>query len=158
MNTRKGKIIFDASITSFEDIKAVNNNVSCVLITKTGEIKCVALIKNFHFKLSLLEEHFNTNYMESDNYPKATLNGFIQGFNINIIGSVPKKFDLRGKLEIRGRTKEIHTDIFLRKMDDRLEIVSEFTINTDDFDIEIPTIISSKISKTVTLQTEFVVK
>lgn len=158
MNTRKGKIVFEASVPSFEEIRATNENVSCVLFTKTGELKCVVLIKNFHFKLSLMEEHFNMHYMESNDYPKATLTGTILGFNSIIVGSVPKKFELRGELEIHGKTKEIHTAIFLRKMEDRLEIVSEFTINTDDFDIEIPAIINSKISKTVTLQTEFVVK
>ena len=158
MNTRKGKIVFEASIPSFEEIRATNENVSCVLLTKTGELSSVALIKNFRFKLSLMEEHFNTNYMESNDYPKATFKGYIQGFNLNIIGTSSKKFELNGELEIRGKTKPIHTDAFLRKIEDCLEIIAEFKINTDDFDIVIPEIINSKISKTVTVYTEFLVK
>ena len=158
MNTRKGKIVFEASVPSFEEIRATNENVSCVVLTQTGVINCVALIKNFQFKLPLMEEHFNTNYIESNDYPKANFRGYIQGFNINIIGSAPKKFELNGELTIRGKTKAIHTEAFLRKIEDRLEIIAEFTINTDDFDITIPEIITSKISKTVTIKTEFLVK
>jgi len=158
MNTRRGKIVFEASVPTFEEIRAINENVSCVLIPKTGEFNCLALIKNFHFRLSLMEEHFNKNYLESDDYPKATFKGIIEGFNINIIGTSHKEFILKGKLEIHGKSKEINTKVLLRKIDDRLEIISEFVINTDDFDIEIPTIVSSKISKEVTILSEFVVK
>lgn len=158
MSTKKGEIIFEASVPSFEEVTSKNNDVSCILDTKTGEIYCLALIKNFHFKLALMQEHFNTNYMESSDYPKATFKGIIQGFNINIIGTNPKEFKLKGNLIIHGKTKQIKTNAILRKRDEGLEIISEFIVNTEDFDIEVPSIVSIKIAKAVTIKTEFLVK
>lgn len=64
---------FEASIPSFEEVKANNKNSGCVLNTKTGEIVGLLLMKNFKFKLALMEEHFNENYMESDKYQKEFL-------------------------------------------------------------------------------------
>ena len=63
MTTQNGKIIFEASVPTFEDVNAINNDASCVLITSSGKFSCYALIKNFQFKLSLMQHHFNKNYM-----------------------------------------------------------------------------------------------
>lgn len=156
--TRTGKIIFEASVPAFEEIKAKNETVTCILNTATGEIASLVLIKGFRFKVALMEEHFNENYMESDKFPKATFKGTIQGFNINIIGTTPKEFKMKGVLELHGKSSEINTLAMIRKVGDALEIISNFNVNTDDFNIEIPKIIVKKISKTVKIKTEFLVK
>lgn len=156
--TKTGKIIFEASVPSFEEVKAKNETATCILNIKTGEIASLALIKGFRFKIALMEEHFNENYMESDLYPKATFKGKIQGFNWNIIGTSPKEFKMKGTLELHGKTKEINTIVRLRKVDDGLEIISDFNVNSDDFGIEIPKVVSKKVSKTVNIKTNFLVK
>ena len=81
--TKNGNINFEASVPAFEEIKAKNENVTCILNTKTGEIASLALIKGFRFKIALMEEHFNENYMESDKYPKATFKGTIINFELS---------------------------------------------------------------------------
>ncbi|MET0758892.1 MAG: YceI family protein [Flavobacterium sp.] len=156
--TKTGKIIFEASVPSFEEVKAKNETATCILNTKTGEIASLALIKGFRFKIALMEEHFNENYMESDLYPKATFKGKIQGFNWNIIGTSPKQFKMKGKLELHGKSKEISSIVTLRKVDNGLEIISDFNVNSDDFGIEIPKVVSKKVSKTVNIKTNFLVK
>jgi len=115
MITNKGIIIFEASIPLYEENKAINESVYCVLNIITGEIKTLVIIKDFHFKIPLMEEHFNENYLESNHYPKAIFKGKIQGFNWNIIGTTPKEFQIKGKLEIHGKRKEITSIITLRK-------------------------------------------
>ena len=47
--TKTGTITFEASVPSFEEVKAKNSGVSCVLNTKTGEIASLALLKGFRF-------------------------------------------------------------------------------------------------------------
>ena len=158
MITNKGIVSFEASIPLYEENKAVNETVYCVLNTNTGEIKSLVLIKDFHFKIPLMEEHFNENYMESNHYPKAIFKGRIQGFNWNIIGNSPKEFKLKGKLEIHGKRKEITSVIFLRKVDDSLELLSNFSIDLNDFDIKIPKILSMKIAETVNIKTSYLLK
>lgn len=156
--TRTGQIIFEASVPSFEKVKAKNKIVTCILNIKTGEIASLALMKGFRFKIALMEEHFNEYYVESDNYPKATFKGIIEGFNWNIIGTSPKEFKMNGRLELHGKSKKINTTVFLRKVDDGLEIISDFNVNPEDFNIEIPKIISHKVAKVVNIKTIFLVK
>lgn len=156
--TKTGTIVFEASVPSFEEVKAKNESVTCVVNTKTGEIASLALMRGFRFKVALMEEHFNENYMESDKYPKATFKGKIQGFNWNNIGNSPREFKMKGILEVHGKTKEISTSVFLRKVDDDLEIISAFSVNIKDFDIDIPKVISMKVAETVNIKTNFLVK
>jgi hypothetical protein len=41
------------------------------------EFASVSVVKNFHFKTKLMEEHFNESYAETAKYPKATFTGKI---------------------------------------------------------------------------------
>src|SRR5689334_18889675 len=81
--TKKGEITFEASVPSFEEIKATHEKASCVLNVKTGEINSLALVKEFHFKIPLMEEHFNSNFIESNRYPKASFKGVIENFDVS---------------------------------------------------------------------------
>jgi hypothetical protein len=48
MITKSGQIIFEASVPSFEEVKAKTESVSCILNTKTGEIASLALQNSFN--------------------------------------------------------------------------------------------------------------
>ena len=154
-STHKGRISFEASIPTFEDIKAVNEATSCILNLDNGEITSLAIVKEFCFKLALMKEHFNSNYLESTQYPKAQFKGKIIGFNWNIIGDKSMEFKLIGKLELHGKTKKIETIAHLKKIDNALEMTTDFNIDSSDFNIVIPAIISSKISKIISIKTMF---
>jgi hypothetical protein len=155
--TNSGTIFFEASIPAFEEVKANNNNVSCVVNTTTGEISSLAFISEFHFKMAMMKEHFNDNYLESSKYPKATFKGNIHGFNLAIIGNAPKDFILTGKLSMHGKSKNISTIARIQKTESGLEIKTNFKVNTSDFGIKIPKIVQYKIAETVTIKTTFLV-
>ena len=87
MITRSGEIKFEASMPTFEEIAAKNNTASCIFDTSTGEIAALVLVKAFRFKVPLMEEHFNENYMESSKFPKATFKGKIVNFDSSKITS-----------------------------------------------------------------------
>ena len=91
--TKNGKITFEASVPAFEEIKAKNDGVTCVINTKTGEIATLALVKGFRFKVALMEEHFNENYIESDQYPKSTFKGKIENFDFAKVTSQAKEWE-----------------------------------------------------------------
>lgn len=153
--TRTGNILFEASIPNFEEVKANNNNVSCILNTATGEITSLAFIKEFHFKMAMMEDHFNINYLESHKYPKATFKGTIQGFNLAIVGNSPKEFIMTGILTMHGKSKTITTVAMIQKTESGLQIVTNFKINTNDFRVSIPKIIQNKIDEIVTIKSDF---
>ena len=158
MMTKTGKITFEGSVPSFEEVKATNNGVTCILNTKTGEIASLALTKGFRFKIALMEEHFNENYMESDKYPKATFKGKIENFDLKTLTEAYKNFTLKGKLELHGKSKEITTTAKMRKTDAGIEIISDFSVNASDFNIKIPAVVKKKVSNTIDIQTAFVLK
>jgi len=72
--TRTGKIVF-ISKAPIEDIKAVNNQLSCIYEIETNRLIATVSIKAFEFEKSLMQEHFNENYLESDKFPKAIFKG-----------------------------------------------------------------------------------
>lgn len=158
MIAHKGLIDFEASVPLFEEVKAKNEKAACTLNLETGEISSTVFIKDFHFKIAMMEKHFNENYMESHHYPKATFKGIIQGFNLNIIGNELKEFNLKGTLKLHGKSKKINTIVLLRKSGNGLEIITDFKVNSKDFNIKIPEILSMKVAETVNIKTLFLVQ
>jgi len=158
MITKTGQVIFEASVPSFEEVKAKNESVSCVLNTKTGEIAALALQKGFRFKIALMEEHYNENYVESDKYPKVTFKGKIENFDLAKVDKSLKNFTIIGTIELHGKSKQITIPATIKKTDTGLEIKSEFVLNSDDFNIEIPSVVSKKVSKKVDVSFNFLLK
>ena len=74
LGSRDGEITFFSS-TPMEDITAVNSKVASVFVPSTGAIEFSALIKAFEFRKAMMQEHFNEDYMESDQFPKAVFKG-----------------------------------------------------------------------------------
>lgn len=152
ISTDKGILNFEASVPFFEEVKAINKKASCVLITKTGEITCFVFIKNFQFERSLMEEHFNANYMQSHRYPKAIFKGRIEKFDFKNIDSNATEYQITGKITMHGKSKKVIVTGIIKKGAQGIELISNFPLNTDDFKIEIPFIVRSKISKNVNTQ------
>ncbi len=146
--TNTGTINFEASVPLFEEIKAVNRQVAIVLEPRTSTFICTVIIKDFRFKLDLMQEHFNENYMESDRYPKAVFKGKIEKFDLKDINEVEKEYLIHGKLVVRGKSKQIAVKALIKKMGDGIQIISDFPIPIADFNIQIPSRIASKISET----------
>jgi len=158
MVTKTGKITFEASVPAFEEVKATNSAATVVLNPATGEIASLVLVKGFRFKVALMEEHFNENYMESDSYPKATFKGKIDNFDASKLTATAQNFTIKGKMEMHGKSKDISIPAKIRKTADGIEIDSEFTLNTDDYGIEIPSVVSKKVSKKVSVKLDATLK
>ncbi len=152
MLTKTGKLTFEASVPAFEEIKAKNESVTCILNPATGEIASLALIKSFRFKIALMEEHFNENYMESDTYSKATFKGKIDNFDVSKLSAISQEYNIRGKMEMHGKSKNITITGKIKKTDNSIDIISDFIVTTEDFGIEIPNVVSKKVSKKVAVQ------
>ena len=122
------------------------------MITKTGQIACWMNITDFKFKRDLMQEHFNENYMESNRFPRAVFKGKIEKFDLKNLNSESNQYQITGKITIRGRTKKIVITGTLKKVGKSIELHTVFRLNTDDFKIDIPFIVRSKISKNVSTQ------
>lgn len=153
--TKTGQITFEASVPSFEEVKATNKLSACVLNTKTGDIASVAMMKSFKFKSALMQEHFNENYIESDKYPKAIFKGKIENFDASKLTTQKQEFTINGTIELHGKSKNISVVAKISKNENTTNIVSTFALNTDDFNIDLPFIISNKVSKKVEVSLDY---
>lgn len=150
--TKKGTIKFEASVPSFEEVKATNTAVTAILNVDKGEIAALALIKGFRFKNALMEEHFNENYIESDQYPKATFKGKIVDFNKD---NLQKEYVIKGVLTLHGVSKEITINANLKQEQNSIMITSAFITKPSEFDIKIPGIVRKKIAEEVQVTIDF---
>ena len=106
--TKTGQVKFDAVVPAFEPVAATTNSASCVLDQKTGDIAALVLIKSFKFKVPLMEEHFNENYMESDKFPKASFKGTIADLSkVNFTKDGTYQVNVSGDLTLHGVTKKV---------------------------------------------------
>lgn len=145
-STRTGNLKFEASMSSFEEVAAENKTASAVLESSKGDLAVLALMKGFRFKVALMEEHFNENYVESDKYPKASFKGKIEGFDASKLSAEAKPFTITGELTLHGKTKKVTDVAKISKAGDAITIIGGFDVKPGDFDIEIPKLVSKKVS------------
>ena len=146
---KNAHVSFSAS-TPLETIEPNNNQVVSILNPEDGTLQFLLLVKSFEFKVALMQEHFNENYMESDKFPKAEFTGKIN--NIRTIdfkknGTYPA--EVTGNITIHGVTKPITTAGTLTVDGKSLNAKATFIVLPKDFDIEIPSIVENKIAKEV---------
>ena len=154
--TKTGNLTFEASMPAFEEVKANNKTVTAILNTDNGQFAALAFIKAFRFKNALMEEHFNENYAESDDFPKSKFKGEISNLDLNNLSETNSEYSYSGTLEFHGKTKKLENQkITIQKKDDQIILSGEFTVNVDDFAIEIPSVVKNKLSKDVSVTFQF---
>ncbi len=147
--TKNGTISFFSS-TSMEDIKADNNQVMSVLNAQTGELQFSVIVKSFHFKKALMEEHFNENYMESDKFPKSSFKGTVADIskvNFTKDGSYP--VTVSGDLTIHGVTKNVTTPGTISVEGGKIKGKAVFKVALADYNITVPKLVEKNLSKTI---------
>ena len=152
--TKTGEVTFEASVPSFEEVKATNKNTTAILNADNGEFASLVLVKGFRFKNALMEEHFNENYADSDDFPKAKLKGTIKNFSIN-----NSKTTFTATLNFHGRKVTLKDQpIAITTSNNDILLSGEFMVNVNDFGIEIPSVVSKKLSKDVKVNFKFSLK
>jgi polyisoprenoid-binding protein YceI len=142
------------SHAAIEDITADNKKASSIINVSTNDIVFSVPIPEFRFAKSLMQEHFNEKYMESDKYPKATFSGKISGFDANKSGAQEAK--AIGKMTIHGVTKDVEIPGTLEKQGDKLQLKSKFIVKLVDYKIEIPQLLWKNIAEQVEVTADFV--
>lgn len=139
------------SSAPIEDIEAITNAGVSVYNPATGELDFSVSIRTFHFPKERMQEHFNSDYMESDKYPKATFKGKIQEHpDLTKDGSYP--ITVAGDLEVHG-VKQVRTvNGTLKISNGVLTMTSEFMVKCADHHIEIPQIVFHNIAESLRIR------
>lgn len=126
-------------------------------IYRTSDNALVGLItiKDFVFPNSLMQEHFNENYLESDTYPNASFSGKLIDFNIDEVGINEKKYEAKGVMTIHGVEKEVMLPVYVLKNDKGgLKLKSDFKVLLKDYKIKIPKVVFVEIAQQASVNIE----
>jgi polyisoprenoid-binding protein YceI len=131
-----------------ENIEAISVKGNAVLNTNTSEIQFVIPISSFQFKKSLMQEHFNENYMESDKYPSAKFKGKInQTVDYTKDGDYP--VTVSGELDVHGVKRQRTIAGNLKVADKKISVSSKFDVLVKDHKIKIPQLLYMNIAETI---------
>ena len=136
-----------------EDIEATNLDGQSAIDLSTGEIVFSIPIKSFEFEKSLMQEHFNENYLESGKYPTATFQGKVTGFNKDAGGW--QKAKAQGSMNIHGVSNELVADGEIMIEEGTIGIKSKFPIALEDYKIKIPKVVFYNIAEVVEVTITF---
>jgi polyisoprenoid-binding protein YceI len=133
-----------------EDIEGHNNQVVSIFDLSTGDLMYNLLVKAFDFKIALMQEHFNENYMESDQFPKATFKGKVNNFEkIDLNKDGTYTAEVIGDITIHGVTKPIINTGTIEVKGGLVSTKAKFNISPKDYNIIIPSLVENKIAKEV---------
>ena len=144
------------SDAAIEDIAATNETASSIFDSSNGDIVFLITISDFQFDKSLMQEHFNEKYMESDKYPRATFKGKVLGYDKSKVGV--QQVSAKGTLTIHGQSKEINVEGTLEKQGSLLLLKSTFVVALEDYKIKIPQLLWQNIAEQVEVKVDFTYK
>ena len=154
--TKSGEISF-YSETPMEKIEAVNKNVMAAYDASKQVVVVKVLLKSFRFEKALMEEHFNENYVESDDYPNSTFKGKL----VDLPDASSKEIQtlrVKGKLKIHGVERDMSTSIKFQFIDNNIVVKGSFNIKIEDYNIDIPSAVIEKIAKNLEVTYNFNLK
>jgi len=148
-SAKESKISF-FSEAPLENIEAVSTNASrSILDVGKGQIAVSMPIKSFVFPNSLMQEHFNESYLESDKFPTSTFAGTIVE-PIRLKTGERLMYTVRGKLTLHGVTREMETKAILQlNADGTYTGTSKLRVKLADYNIKIPSIVVKNIAEEI---------
>jgi uncharacterized protein YdeI (BOF family) len=143
MITRSGEIKFDATVSgAMDSVLATSSTVSSIFDKSNGDLVVQGLVKSFKFKSSLMEEHFNENYMESDKFPKTSFKGKVIGFE-----GKSGSYDVEGELTIHGVSNKVKTKMTV-VVGTKTTISGSFNVKLKEYKLEVPALAKKTLSET----------
>lgn len=151
--TKAGHLsFFSASI--MEDIEARNDKVAAVFDLSGGQVAFSVPVREFQFKRTLMQEHFNENYMESDKYPRATFTGQVLDAAqvLKLLPTGTQSVEVEGNLTIHGVTRKVVVSGTLQQRDGQVVLFAYFNVAPADYAIDVPLLVREHIAKSVSVR------
>jgi hypothetical protein len=130
-----------------ENISARTDQGFSALSLKEKTIYCKIPIRSFAFRKSLMQEHFNDNYLESDKYPYAEFSGRILSGDISQKGDHPVVIE--GQLAIHGVSKQYKIEGNVHSTGNEITADAQFSVRLADHHIKIPALLFHNIAEVV---------
>jgi polyisoprenoid-binding protein YceI len=144
----EGSSIRMFSAAPLENIEATSNSVGAAINTQSGKVYFKVNVRTFTFENSLMQEHFNENYIESEKYPYAIFDGTVKDLpDLSKDG----EYDvvLAGNFSLHGVTKAREIPAKLTVANGAIEGNAVFHVKCADHKIKIPRLVVKNIAEEV---------
>ena len=156
--TKTGHIKF-YSETPIESIEAHNHAVNSALNPQNGDFVFKVLIKSFQFEKALMQEHFNENYMESDQFPNSTFKGKVVNIaDVDFGNGGIYDVVVKGDLSIHGVTREVEEKGTFKVEGGKIHGNSVFSVLLEDYDIKVPGTVRKQISESIEITVDIMLE
>ena len=153
--TENSKVVFFSG-AAIEDITAENAKAMSIFDTGSGDIAFSIPIREFKFAKSLMQEHFNEKYMDTEKFPKSTFQGKITGYVSSTSGTQVVR--AQGKLTIHGITKDVDIPGTVEFVANKIMLKSNFMVKLDDYSVSRPKLLWQNIAEEVKVSIDFTFK
>jgi len=156
--TKDGNIFFNPNKNqSNTEYSALSKEATAVLKVETADVALLVPMKTFHFNNALLEEHFNENYLHTNKFPNGTYKGKLIGFTADML-TKDGTYNLssEGQMTLHGVTKAFKAPVTLIVKGKTATFKCVFKVKADDYNIEIPGLVKSKLAEETPLNATIV--
>lgn len=154
LKSSSGSVSF-FSHAPLEDIKAESRDFVSEIDFSTSSVNFIIPIKGFIFRKSLMQQHFNEQYLESDKYPKATFKGkFEKTINPETDLTVPMVVNVSGTITIKDVSRQLEEVVTLSPDGAEIAGSCNFNVSLVDFNIKIPKMFIKNIAETVEVKVD----
>lgn len=136
-----------------EDIEAENSEIVSLFDVGTGVAVYKVKISGFQFEKSLMQQHFNEKYLESDKYPESTFRGRIRDYDTESTQWQQAKAE--GDLKIHGITQQVSVEGQVKFSSDKMQLKATFPVKLEDYKIKIPKVVFYNIAEVVEVSLDF---
>ncbi|MDH5604661.1 MAG: YceI family protein [Cyclobacteriaceae bacterium] len=135
-----------------ENIEAHNTESAGLFDAEKGEMAFSVPINKFKFEKSLMQEHFNEKYMESDKFPKATFKGKLVGYSKE---KSSQNVKASGLLFIHGIEKKVTIEGTITSKGNKLTMDATFPVTVADYNIQRPQLLWENIAEIIEVSVHF---
>lgn len=139
-----------------ENIAAKNTAGGSVFDVGSGEIVFSVPIQDFQFEKSLMQQHFNEKFMDSEQFPKATFRGIVNSFDIK--STDQQKVWASGTITIHGVSQSVKIEGKMLHTNEQILLSCSFPVKLADFHIKIPQLLWQNIAEEVEVSVNFIYK
>lgn len=134
-----------------ENIEANNTVAKPILNTATNDIQVKIRMDRFLFENSLMQEHFNEDYLETEKYPHCIFKGKINE-EIDYSKDGEHKITVTGELDLHGVIKERTLEGTISIKGEQILITTAFNIHIEDHNIKVPKAVIQNIAEDVLIK------
>ena len=156
LQAKNGYIHF-VSDAPLELIEAESEKLQGVIDQNKNTFAFAVPMSSFEgFNSPLQQQHFNENYLETNQYPRATFTGKIIE-DISTLKQDTMTVRSKGQLTIHGKTSERIIEAQIIPGNNGFEVISKFKVPLEDHSIRIPRVVHQKIAEVinVTIRAQF---